>query len=62
MEELNKKVKETLERQLDMLSKRQEEACGISDVVALSHAIAEISRVIIYPIWFQEEQRASRQC
>lgn len=62
MQELGKKVKDTLEKQLDMLSKRQEEACEINDIIALSHAIAEVSRVIIYPLWLQEVQKASRQC
>ena len=62
MKELSEKVKETLEKQLDILSKRQETACEINEIIALSHAIAEILRVIIYPLWLQEEQRASRQC
>lgn len=62
MKELSKKVKETLGKQLDILSERQEMACEINDIIDLSHAIAEISRIIIYPLWLQqEEQRASHR-
>jgi len=56
------KVQMMLEKQMDMLSKHQENAHDIKDIIAVSYAMAEIAKAIIFPLWLQEAEKASRQC
>lgn len=56
------KVQMMLEKQVDILSKHQEDAHDIKDIIAISHAMTEIAETIIFPLWLQEAKKASRRC
>lgn len=58
-----KKVKETLEKQMNILSEcAQNSACTACELAEISQAMAEIARILMYPAWCQEVARASRRC
>lgn len=57
-----KEVNELLEKQLQLLSEQsQKQPCSTEDMVKISLAMAELARTIIYPLWCQEVERASRR-
>lgn len=57
------KVKELLEKQMELLSEQtQNQVCSAQDIVNISFAMAEIAKVIQYPIFVQEANQASRRC
>ncbi len=56
------KIQDVLGKQLELLSKKQESAHDIDEIIALSHAIVETANALMYPICYQEVARASRRC
>lgn len=47
MREMKSKIKETLEKQLELLSERAEKCTAISDLIEINHAINETLQIVI---------------
>lgn len=61
MKKMDEEIKETLKKQLDLLSERSKNAVSDHDVAELSNAMVTMALAITYPALAFEEQKASRR-
>lgn len=59
---MKSKIKETLEKQLELLSERAENCTAISDLIEINHAINETLQIVILLDRENRLQRAGRVC
>lgn len=57
---MDEKPKNILEKQLELLFEKSQQSCDVREIAEATLAMAEIAKILTYPLYFQLNERVCR--